>query len=219
MEDGLKSLVGLNLVKRWGACLSVHRIIQDAFQHSEYGLDGQVQESFNAVCSLVLRLYPKVLGSTSHAGKWDECNKILTHAVAFIDSYDSSQRVRRKLAPNDDFMKLLQHTRWFLWEIGDRKECRKYVTVVKAYSDPRKEHRYLAMHTRYRNTLSSIWKEHNNLKLCRENLEQVQSIYQTVLPADDAYWMHYSNNIGGSCTPRAAMKRPWSSSTAQPMSA
>ncbi|KAI0811588.1 P-loop containing nucleoside triphosphate hydrolase protein [Xylaria sp. FL0064] len=197
IEDGLQELINLNLIKRWSTYLSVHRIVQDAFQHSEHGLDGQLQKPFDAVCSLVLRLCPKVPGSTSHAGKWDECNKILTHAVSIIDSYDQSQRMKRKLMHNDDFLQLLQHTTWFLWEIGDYRECKKYIGVAKACSDPRKVPQYLALHARYCSTLASIYTEQNNLKKCRENPEQVQSIYQTILPANDPYWCHCYGNMGG----------------------
>ncbi|KAJ8132079.1 hypothetical protein O1611_g1539 [Lasiodiplodia mahajangana] len=197
IEDGLQCLVNLNLIKRWSTYLSVHRIVQDAFQHSEHGLDGQLQEPFNAVCSLVFRLYPKVPGSTSHAGKWAECNKILTHAVSIIDGYDQSQRMKKKLILNDDFLQLLQHTTWFLWEIGDYSECKKYVGVAKACSDPRKVPQHIAMHARYCSTLASIYKEQNNLKKCRENLEQVRRIYQTMLPANDPYWSHCYGNMGG----------------------
>ncbi|KAI1274074.1 hypothetical protein F5Y07DRAFT_374427 [Xylaria sp. FL0933] len=197
IEDGLQKLVNLNLIKRWSTYLSVHRIVQDAFQHSEHGLDGQLQKPFDAVCSLVLRLYPKVPGSTSHAGKWDECNKILTHAISIIDSYEQSQRMKRKLMHNDDFLQLLQHTTWFLWEIGDYRECKRYIGVAKACSDPRKVPQYLAMHARYCSTVASIYMEQNNLKKCRENLEQVQSIYQTILPANDPYWCHCYGNMGG----------------------
>ena len=149
-------------------------------------------EWFEAAVLLILRLYPKVPGSTSHSGHWSQCHKILPHAISIIDHFAEAQRVKHKrVISTPEFLELLQHTTWFLYEIGDLTECIRYLEVAKSACPDESCFEY----GRFCNTAACIWYERNNLLQCRENNERCIEIYERLLSADDLYLTHAYGNM------------------------
>lgn len=179
-----------------GRFFSIHRIVQDAYQHTTHGLNDKLQEPFDLACSLVLQLYPKIPGSTSHSGKWDFCHKILPHATAILDAFIRSQKVERLAhKPSADFLDTLQHTTYFLFEIGDLDQCMMYLDDTTQYLPQGPQDQF--KRAKFYNTSGTVYKERNHLKLSRTNFERMRDLLRVCLHPDDPYWQHCHNNLAG----------------------
>jgi tetratricopeptide (TPR) repeat protein len=196
IESGIQQLVDLALIKRDSlkgdrTYLSIHRMPQDAFRHSVHGLRGDLAPAFNAAIALVLAIVPKTPGTLYHANHWNECYIVLPHALSLVDQYTKSQRSRRPIRSSAQFLELLQHMTWFLYEIGDLHQSLKYLEIAKqACPDSQ-----CLDYARFCNTAAVIWYELNNLVKCRENNEKCYKIYTALLAPDDIRLAHSYNNL------------------------
>ena len=202
IEDGLELLLDRNLIKQFqeeaflegssdnGSFFSLHRMVADAYLYSEPGLNGTFNASFDAACALVLALYPKKPNSTSHYGRFEEAKVALPHAVCLIDHFSSTQRRQNSLKASADFYNLVQHTTWFLRELGDYNSAVKYLEIGKAACNE-SSHFY----GRYCLTEGLIMYERNDLPRCRISYGQVQQVYAVLLEPTHMGWSDHYNNV------------------------
>ncbi|KAH8892738.1 TPR-like protein [Thozetella sp. PMI_491] len=196
IEDSLEHLIDLGLIKRYSGegrmngsianerLFSIHRMVADAYLHSESGLNRNFQPSFAAACSLVLALYPIAPNSISHYGKFDQAQVALPHAVSLANHYATARQTPGHLFPTPDFLRLLHHTTWFLWELGDYERSLKYLKVAKSAAD--NSTRYYAG---FCLTEGTIWHDRNNLTKCSDSFGEVERVLQKV--PDDPGSLHW----------------------------
>ena len=74
VETAIETLRKGALIKREGECISLRPPMQTVFRYSHHGILDKWQNYFDAAVALVLDHIPITPGTTSHAGKWDQCN-------------------------------------------------------------------------------------------------------------------------------------------------
>jgi tetratricopeptide (TPR) repeat protein len=125
-------LVKHALVKEQGDTLSLHRLVQTAFDFSEYGFarNGR-QSAFHTIGRLLNARFPKMGGPVSLYSRWEQCSQLLPHCQSLKEAYLRYQGTKGCLRSSPDLDELFKNVAWYLLESGEPNESLKVVTVAQ----------------------------------------------------------------------------------------
>ncbi|KAF2469963.1 uncharacterized protein BDR25DRAFT_314735 [Lindgomyces ingoldianus] len=133
-EDARDLLVKLALIKKQGdrhnLNLSLHRLVQKAYDFSKYGKLSR-QESFSTLATLLNAKFPKMGGTTSLYGHWQECSLWLPHCLSLAETFVRQKEVRQRLRSSPDLDEVLKNCAWYLLEISENSESLKLIAIAQ----------------------------------------------------------------------------------------
>ncbi|KAG8628982.1 hypothetical protein KVT40_002847 [Elsinoe batatas] len=121
-----------------GACLTLHRIIQDTARTKLLVDATRASEVFNAAVDLLWRQWPKTEPGFRHiVGNWSKCAALVSHAACIKEHFlAASEPLRAKWQESLDFAALLNELGWYFQERGksdDALACFKIVQKNAAF--------------------------------------------------------------------------------------
>lgn len=192
LDDCVDLLVRVALIKRKGSQLSLHRLVQSAFQYSDYGLSSEdLQRAFDTSATLVNYRFPKFGGPKSLHGLWRECSKWYHHADAMANLFAKAKKTKKPLKSSPDFDELLKNAAWYQYEIGELAECLHMLEIAyDACLD--KDGLIYAYHC---NTAGCVYYELNDLTRCRNSYERSLDIRTAKLNPDHPDFSNTHSNM------------------------
>jgi tetratricopeptide (TPR) repeat protein len=125
-------LVKHALVKEQGDTLSLHRLVQTAFDFSKYGFARKGrQKAFHTIGRLLNARFPKMGGSVSLYSRWEHCSQLVPHCQSLREAYLRYQGTKICLLSSLDLDELFKNVAWYLIESGEHNESLQVVEVAQ----------------------------------------------------------------------------------------
>lgn len=186
-------MVKVALIKRDGNNLSLHRLVQVAYDYSDHGhaVVGR-QKSFDAAATLLNARFPKMGGPNSLYGRWKECSEWLPHVQCLAGVYSKQAKSKPLLTSSPDLDELLKNCAWYLYEIGETDGCLKLLDIAL---DACLEKDSL-LYSQLCNNAACTYFDINNAGRCWEYFSKCLEIRKGRLPSDHSDLANTYNNIG-----------------------
>ncbi|PVH73594.1 hypothetical protein DL98DRAFT_594860 [Cadophora sp. DSE1049] len=188
LDKAICQLQEKKLIRYNNRVLSIHRVVQEAvnFQSVE-----DLQESFDAATKLVSDRFPKRLIIGTMYQEWSRCKQYTSHVASLskrLSEYSKSLALKR----STQFVELLAHFSWYLFELGDYDTCEEiFDTALTACQDKKS-----LLYSQLRGTQSGLFFDLNLLSKCREAWEETLQIREESLPHDDPHVAGMVSNLG-----------------------
>ena len=137
MEQAIDDLYNKALIDReeGASAVSLHRLTQEAFLYSQYGLRDtkDLQQAFDALVALLDRRFPEYGREKSLLDDWAICSRYLPHISALARVFRSFSTVKlatKRLHTSQKFASILARATWYLQEIGELRECSDLLQVA-----------------------------------------------------------------------------------------
>ncbi|KAG4441573.1 hypothetical protein IFR05_002958 [Cadophora sp. M221] len=184
-------LLKRELIKRDNRIYSIHRVVQEAVNYHD---EEDLQNSFNIATSLVHEAFPKVIMNQPLIKYWTTCQVYIPHGVflsrKFAGHVKSGSTGKLKSSP--EFVQLLHHCGWYLFEVADYDVCNRVVETATAACDNKKSLLYADI----RNTAGGRFYDLNELARCRRAWEDTLKIRKELLDHDHPQMAAIYNNFG-----------------------
>ncbi|KAJ4295250.1 hypothetical protein N0V90_007261 [Kalmusia sp. IMI 367209] len=195
-EAARDRLVKLALIKKRDTSLSLHRLVQRAFDNSlsaDKSKNNLRQEAFSTVAKLINARFPKMGGSASLFDHWEECSRWLPHCQSLAAAYvrQESARKRDRLATSPDLEELLKNCAWYLYEISECPESLILVEIAQRACTDKES----LLYSQLCNNAGCVDFEMNRNVPCLKNLSKCLELRLKLLPHDDPDVANTYNNL------------------------
>nr|POE78001.1 hypothetical protein CFP56_09642 [Quercus suber] len=200
-EDGVDTLVKNALIKRSGNFLSLHRLVQKAYQDSVFSVrNGDFQKTWVIAVQLVNQAYPSRSYGGTITRAHEECAKYLPHAVALTDIWNRSQGSREPLQPSSEFTDLINKFTTYEYEMGLNIETLEYLEIGFRATSDKESDTYAQM----KETAGKTFQDINDPRNCQDACYTALAIFDKLYQPDNLYSAVVNCHLGNASADEGA---------------
>ncbi|KAH8602772.1 P-loop containing nucleoside triphosphate hydrolase protein [Bisporella sp. PMI_857] len=190
LQDTIAELLKFKLIKQEGRELYAHREVQEAMN---YHSAKEMQEYFHSASAVVYEAFPKQnYGGYLSKEQKGACQAYISHGAHLGRKYAEIRRSGTALKGSDQFIELLAHCAWYLYEISDYDICIGVINTGWTACENYESLQYATLC----NIAGSAYYELNKLADCRKNWEIFFRIQENLLPEHDLERSTAYHNMG-----------------------
>lgn len=176
--------------------LSIHRLTQQAFLYSAFGLheDRNLQRAFDALLFLLETNFPKASSSEGIWRHWERCSQLIPHVAAMARTFQKFAKPTKLdgLRFEPRFLSLLNDATWYLFEIGAIQESTELLHIAMDACHDKQSLEY----AHFCNTYVNIAVEQNDMEIGRKYSEiaiSIREAHASSVNLDDDLANSYNN--------------------------
>ncbi|KAI1121042.1 hypothetical protein F5Y10DRAFT_288967 [Nemania abortiva] len=190
LDDAIDLLKGLALIERRKDKPSIHRLLQVAFLFQTGLSQGERQQIFDFVSTLVDHAFPAQEKDRQMYDQWTKCRMYIQHARSITTLHSGLRRAGYPMAAPKTFQHLIPACVWHLYECGSEREALEMVEIAISSSSDNEN----LLHAQLLNTAMINYFKLNDIENARRVLEESRIIREKLMdPQNEELAATYAN--------------------------